>query len=169
MLQKLMVLLFISGDPLTTETLAKLSQSTVEDVTKGIPQIKEYLKQAGLDLMLNGNEVSIVTQAQYAPLVTSLWIDELHNELTPAALQVLTLVAYLGNPTRQDISFIRGVQSSQSIRSLVVKGYIRRDGEVCTLTEDALKQLGVTKVEDLPEYMTVQKDLKEKLETAKKD
>lgn len=78
---------------------------------------------------------------------------------------MLTLVAYLGSPTREEISYIRGVQSSQSIRTLTVRGLIVRQGEVCTLTSDALKQLGVTKVEELPDYDTLHASLVEKLES----
>ena len=76
---------------------------------------------------------------------------------------MLTLVAYLGTPTREEISYIRGVQSAQSIRTLTVRGLINREGEKCVLTDDALKQLGVTKSENLPDYETIHTSLTEKL------
>lgn len=167
MQQKILVLLFISGEPLTLETISKLSGISVEEINKFIPELKQYLKEGGFDLLVNQNELSIITQPQHAQLVTSLWIQELHGDLTPAALQVLTIVAYLSNPTKQDISFIRGVQSNQSIRTLMVKGYLTIEKDVCTLTMDALKHLGITKIEELPEYENLHKELTEKLEKAK--
>jgi hypothetical protein len=45
-----------------------------------------------------------------------------------------------------------------------VRGLIARQGEKCLLTEDALKQLGVTKVEALPDYEAIHLSLIEKLE-----
>jgi segregation and condensation protein B len=97
--------------------------------------------------------------------VESFWKEELKGELTPAALQVLTLVAYMGEPTREQISYIRGVQSSQSIRTLTVRGLLTRTGEVCVLSLDACKQLGITKPEELPDYETIHKELTEKITT----
>jgi segregation and condensation protein B len=109
--------------------------------------------------------LSVVTKPEQAALVESWTKDELKGELTPAALQVLTLVAYLGYPTREQISYIRGVQSTQSIRVLTVRGLINRVGEVCSLTTESLKQLGITKVEELPEYEKMHKELLEKLQS----
>jgi hypothetical protein len=45
----------------------------------------------------------------------------------------------------------------------MVRGLIERKGEVCTLTTDSFKQLGITKVEDLPEYGKIHADLVEKV------
>lgn len=164
MLQKVITLLYLSGDPIHISVLASLIGVTEEEVSAGIPELKTALTTIGLSLLENNNELSLVTQPVYANLVEAFWKEELKGELTPASLQVLTLVAYLGNPTREAISYIRGVQSSQSIRTLTVRGLIARTGEVCTLTTDALKQLGVTHVEELPDYATLHKELHEKLE-----
>jgi hypothetical protein len=57
------------------------------------------------------------------------------------------------------------LQSSQSIRALTVRGLITRVGEVCSLTAESLKQLGITKVEELPEYQKIHGELLEKLQS----
>ena len=164
MLQKLITILFLSGDSLTVSMLAKILASTQEEVEKYIPELQTSLNTIGLALLQSGEGLSIVTQANQASVVKAFWEEELKGELTPAAIQVLTLVAYLGGATREQISYIRGVQSSQSIRTLTVRGLIKRDGEMCTLTDDSLKQLGVTKAENLPDYETINASLQEKLE-----
>jgi hypothetical protein len=46
-----------------------------------------------------------------------------------------------------------------------VRGLITRVGEICSLTADSLKQLGITKVEELPEYEKMHSDLLEKLQS----
>ena len=163
MLQKLVTLLFISGDPIPVATLATLLEVPVQEVEKELPSAVIVLRDVGLDLLQGPEGVTIVTQAQNASLVEAFWKQELQGDLTPAALQVLTLVGYLENPTREEISYVRGVQSSQSIRALTVRGLISRSGEVCTLTTEAMQHLGITDVSQLPDYETIHAELVEKI------
>lgn len=163
MLQKVVTLLYLSGEPISLEKLGGLLAVSTEEVLACCGELSEKLEGLGLSLLVNNNEYSIVTRPEQAELVEVFRKEELEGELSPAALQVLTLVAYLGNPTREQISYTRGVQSSLSIRTLTVRGLIQRSGEVCTLTTDSLKQLGITRVEEMPEYESIHKDLSEKL------
>ena len=165
MLDKVITLLFISGDPIKPEKIAELLTVTKEEIVENAPFIKSKLEEIGLDLLVSNEGMSITTKKEYASLVESLRKDELKGELTPAALQVLTLVAYLGYPTREQISYIRGVQSTQSIRALVVRGLINKIGEICSLTTESLKTLALTKVEELPDYDSIHKNLLEKLQS----
>lgn len=165
MLEKVITLLFLSGDAIPMRKLADFLGITQEEVTENIPFVKSKLEELGLTLLVSNEGLSIVTKPEQSALIERWTKKELQGELTPAALQVLTLVAYLGYPTREQISYIRGVQSSQSIRSLMVRGLITRVGEICSLTAESLKQLGITKVEELPEYEKMHKDLLEKLQT----
>ncbi len=165
MLEKVITILFVSGDPTPLQKIVDLLGITKEELLQNLPALKSTLEAAGLTLLVNTDEIAIVTKPEQAELVEAFKKDELKGDLTPAALQVLTLVAYLGYPTREQISYIRGVQSSQSIRTLAVRGLIARSGEVCTLTADSLRQLGITTVEELPEYQTMHKNLLEKLES----
>jgi segregation and condensation protein B len=165
MLEKVITLLFLSGDAIPMRKLADFLGITQEEVTENIPFVKSKLEELGLTLLVSNEGLSIVTKPEQSALIERWTKEELQGELTPAALQVLTLVAYLGYPTREQISYIRGVQSSQSIRSLMVRGLITRVGEICSLTAESLKQLGITKVEELPEYEKMHKDLLEKLQT----
>ena len=164
MLQKLVTILFLSGESLSVTTIASILQSTVEEVEKSIPELKKALENIGLTLLDANHQLAIVTSGEQSQLVETFWKEELQGDLTPAALQVLTLAAYLGNGTREQISYIRGVQSTQSLRALTVRGLLTRNGEVCTLTFDALKHLGITKTDELPEYQTIHAQLLEKLE-----
>lgn len=163
MLKKIITILYLSGEPIRLEALAKLMDEDKEDIEKNLAEVKASLESIGLTLLSAEDGLSIVTQPEQAKLVEAFWVEELQGELTPASLQVLTLVAYLGSPTREEISYVRGVQSSQSIRTLTVRGLISRHGEQCRLTGDALKQLGVTAVEELPDYASVHADLSGKL------
>ena len=165
MLQRIITILFLSGDPLPITTVASILETTSKEIQDHLKELDVALSSIGLSLLQSTDGISIVTQSSQSLLVEKFWKEELKGELTPATLQVLTLAAYLGNGTREQISYIRGVQSSQSIRTLTVRGLITRTGEVCTLTSDALKQLGITRIEELPEYQKIHNELIEKLET----
>lgn len=163
MIQKLVTLLYLSGEPISLDRLASILLVPKEEILAVQEEFSKKVEEVGLSLLVANNEYSLVTQPAQAELVTAFRKEELEGELTPAALQVLTLVAYLGSPTREEISYTRGVQSSQSIRTLTVRGLLERKGEVCTLTSDSLKQLGIVSVEELPEYVSIHKELTEKL------
>ena len=163
MIERIVTLLYLSGEALSLPTLSSLLQVDVATIEGELDTLQTKLQSIGLQLLRNEDSLSIVTDVKQAGLVEQFWKEELKGDLTPAALQVLSLVAYLGNPTRQTISFIRGVQSSQSIRTLAVRGFIKREGEVCQLTGDALKQLGITSVEALPQYETIRAELLDKI------
>jgi segregation and condensation protein B len=165
MLEKVITLLFLSGDPIAIKKMAEFLKITPEEIMENIPFVKTKVEEIGLTLIVSNEGISLATQGSQSSLVEEWTKIELQGELTPAALQVLTLVAYLGYPTREQISYIRGVQSSQSIRTLAVRGLVARVGEICSLTADSLKYLGITKVEELPEYVTMHADLLEKLQS----
>lgn len=164
MLEKVITLLFLSGEAIPQRKLADFLGISQEEITENTPFVKSKLEEIGLTLLVSNEGLSIVTKPEQSELVETWTKEELQGELTPATLQVLTLVAYLGYPTREQISYIRGVQSSQSIRTLTVRGLVTRVGEICSLTENSLKQLGITKVEELPDYEKMHKDLLEKLQ-----
>lgn len=165
MLERIVTILYLSGEPIALTDLASLLKIDQKEIESILPTIEQKVKEVGLHLLHNGDELSIVTDPAQAPLVEQFWKEELKGDLTPATLQVLTIIAYLGSPTRQQISFVRGVQSSQSIRTLAVRGLIRREGEICILTSDALKQLGVLHVTELPQYETIHADLVDKMKS----
>ena len=165
MLEKVITILFLSGDVVSTKKLADFLGIKNEEVLENVPYVKSKLEEIGLTLLVSNEGLSIVTKPEQSQIIESWRKEEFKGELTPAALQVLSLIAYLGYPTREQISYIRGVQSFQSIRVLAVRGLINRVGEICSLTAESLKQLGITKVEELSEYENMHKNLLDKLQS----
>lgn len=166
MLEKIITILYISGEPISINSIAELLQIESKSIEEILPSVENKIKEIGLLLLKNKDEISIVTDPSQAQIVEGFWKEELKGDLTPATLQVLSIIAYLGNPTRQTISYIRGVQSAQSIRTLSVRGLIKREAEICTLTGEALKHLGITKIEELPQYENIRSELLEKIKVS---
>ena len=164
MLQNIVTILYVSGDVVLVTKIATLLETTVEEIEKVLTGVDPLLQPLGLALLRSQDSVAVVSQQNQATVIEKFWKEELKGDLTPAALQVLTLVAYLDKGTREEISYIRGVQSAQSIRALTVRGLISRNAEVCSLTSEALKHLGITSIEELPDYKVIQAQLREKLD-----
>ena len=82
--------------------------------------------------------------------------------LSPAALEVLTIIAYNQPITRSFIDDVRGVDSSGVVNSLVEKELIEEAGRLdipgrpvlFKTTENFLRCFGLTSIEDLPPLPT---------------
>jgi segregation and condensation protein B len=71
----------------------------------------------------------------------------------------LSIISYAGPITRADIEYIRGVNSSFTVRSLLMRGLIEREVDpkranayIYSASFDLLRHLGLSNNEDLPEY-----------------
>lgn len=159
-LAELETLLFQYGDPISLKKISNVLEIDKNKAQNLIDQYQNLLEnddKRGLILLKNdGNSVQLVTKPDLNHITEQLAEDEFNEELTPAVLEVLTIVAYLGPVQRSDIDFIRGVNSGYTLRRLLMRGLIERERDgrsyTYTVTFDFLKHLGLNKVEDLPEY-----------------
>ena len=161
LIAKIEAVLFVHGEPLKVKRLASLVGSSEAQVEKALEDLKNILsdENRGLDLMKNKDEVQLVTATELTNIVEKLTKEELDTKLTPAALETLSIIAYLGPCTRALIDFIRGVNSAFMLRSLMVRGLVERredkqktGGYIYQITFDFLKHMGVSSPEELPEY-----------------
>ena len=74
-------------------------------------------------------------------------------------METLAIVAYSGPVPRAEIDFIRGVNSSFTLRNLLISGLVEREINpkdrrtfIYKPSMDFLRFLGLGKLEDLPEY-----------------
>ena len=158
---KIEAVLFIHGEPMQLKKLANTVGSTEKQVKDSLTQMKEALQQEsrGLDLVISGDKVQLVTAPELSPIVEKLTKEELDTKLTPASLETLSIVAYLGPCSRALIEFIRGVNSAFILRSLMIRGLVERKSDpdransyVYQVTFDFLKHMGVSSSQELPDY-----------------
>ena len=158
---KIEVVLFVHGEPMKIRRLASLVKTSDAQIEEALNGLKEKLgnEDRGLDLMRSKDEVQLVTAAELTDIVEKLTKEELDTKLTPAALETLSIIAYLGPCTRALIDYIRGVNSAFMLRSLMVRGLVERGedkektgGYVYQITFDFLKHMGVSTPGELPEY-----------------
>lgn len=159
-------LLFFKGEPVTVVFLAKTLGVPEDEVRTGLEELKQSLSGRGIVLMQNDNEYMFGTAPQMGPVIETLLKEELSRELGKAGLETLATVLYRGPILRSEINYIRGVNSNYILRSLLVRGLIEKvdQGGRSTAyrpTFELLSYMGVSKVEDLPEYKETEKAVEE--------
>ena len=121
-------------------------------------QRRVRLAGGGLALQRQGDKVQMVTAPEIAPYVERLLGLDLSSRLSPAALEVLAIIAYRQPITRAEIEAIRGVNCDGVLRTLSSKGLV---GEIGRLeqagrpilygtTFEFLQYFGLHGVQDLP-------------------
>lgn len=167
-------LLFSLGKPLSRSELQKILPASAEEVSSAILEISAKKSHGGIVLVDDGNVVELRVASDSAELIQRVRRDESSREIGRAGLETLSAILYCGPLPRSEIDFIRGVNSSQTIRTLLMRGLIRKTsggkGERSVYyeaTTELLSELGVTGVHDLPEYAQKREEL-EQLEKAYK-
>ena len=154
-------LLFIHGEPLAYQKIGKiLGISATEAKTLAAELGKRLSAQdRGLTLVRNDDQAQLATKPAFAGIVEDFVKAELTEDLAPASLETLAIVAYFGPISRSRIDYQRGVNSSFILRSLLIRGLVERHPDpvhpntyLYQPSFDLLKYLGVNAQTDLPEY-----------------
>lgn len=165
---KLEALLFISGESVAETRLAELLGVKKEELKSAVAELgKRYAADAhsGLMLIEHNGRVEMATKKDLTILVESFTKATLQDALSKAALEVLSIIAYRAPIARSEIEAIRGVNCSYTLRALLIRGLIERQGN----PEDArgyvyrpsfqfLEHLGLSRLEDLPDFATLSTD-----------
>ena len=161
---KLEALLFAYGEPLEKKRAARILGVSEEEIAHAAVSLHASLTAAerGLMLLKSGEELQLVTKPEFQAIMQDVMKSEMQEELTPAALETMSIVAYGGPIARSEIDYIRGVNSSFSIRSLLIRGLVERfphpeRAQVYLYRPSALflKHIGMESEGTLPEYQTL--------------
>lgn len=157
--QALEAILFIAGEPLEKKEAAKLLGIEPKQLAAVSNALEEQLKGRGLVLVETEHELELRTTPEASAFGKKLREAELSRDLGKAGLETLAVIAYQGGATRSEIDWVRGVNSTASVRTLLMRGLIEgREDEAdrrryrYTITSDALAHLGAARKEDLPRF-----------------
>jgi len=152
-------LLFASGEPLEKKRLATLLDIKDSELAVALKALKAQLDGHGVSIIETEEEVEMRTSADATGIVKKLRESELARDLGKASLETLAVVAYQSGATRGEVDWVRGVNSSASLRTLLMRGLIEgREDERdkrrirYSLTTEALAHLGLARVGDLPRF-----------------
>jgi segregation and condensation protein B len=152
-------ILFAAGEPLSKKRLASLLGVSADALQTAANDLRATLEGRGLSLIETGEELDLRTSPDAADAVKKLRESELSRDLGKAGLETLALILYKDGATRGEIDWVRGVNSSTALRSLLLRGLINRTEDPTDRrraryepTPEALAHLAAGKVSDLPRY-----------------
>lgn len=157
-LAKVEALLFANGDPMALEKISGILKIKKDKCRELLDEYKGKLEEEerGLALIEKDGKVQLVTKPELSDTVKKIIEEDFAEEPTPAAMETLAIIAYLGPIPKTDIDFIRGVNSGYTLRNLLIRGIVERKREGHTheyrVTFDFLKHLGLKSIEELPDY-----------------
>jgi len=160
--QKIEAILFMDGGPVTKKDLAKILDFSIEEIESGISNLRDNLDGHGLILIEKDDTIVLGTHKDLSDVIEKMRKAELEKELTKASLETISIILYRDGATRNDIDYIRGVNSSFILRTLMIRGLIERDLNpndkrqyVYKPTIDLLAYLGVSNIEEIPRFQEI--------------
>ena len=155
-------LLFVMGeDGLTLEQIEEVLNVNNEEAKKLVSELKKDYEDdnRGIRIEFLGNRYKLTTKEEHKEYYKKLIENPITNKLSQAALETLAIIAYNEPITRVKVDKLRGVGSTQLIRKLVAKGFIKESGRselpgrpiLYTTTNEFLDYFGLSSIEDLPD------------------
>jgi segregation and condensation protein B len=166
-------LIFISQDPLTADRIKAVLEDDVptEDIQKSIDELAASYDSGdrGIRIIRTGGGYIFATRPDHDHWVRLLLQIERKNRLSSAALETLCTIAYNPDTTQAEISALRGVDSSGTLKTLLDKKLIRIVGRkkapgnplVYRTSEKFLQYFGLNSLEELPTEEEISKILQE--------
>ena len=154
-------ILFVVGDEgITLKELSDtlgVSESKVKEILSNLRHDYES-NERGLRISFLGNTFKLTTKSEHKMYYEKLVTDSKTFTLSNASLEVLAIIAYNEPITRVKIDEIRGVSSSQIVRKLLARGFIKECGKDNSIgkpnlyktTNEFLDYFGLATKEDLP-------------------
>jgi segregation and condensation protein B len=168
--QKVEGLLFVAGaEGISVDAIANLTGyakpavlALLEDLSKSY----EANPQTALKLIQTGGTYKLVTKPELASILEKYFDRSARAGLSPAALEILSIVAYRQPITRIEIDQIRGVHSGTTLQNLVLRNMLKVQGRLDEpgrpktygTTTEFLDYFGLKQISDLPKLEKVEAD-----------
>lgn len=154
-------ILFASGEPVEAARIAEALELEIEVVTGALWELARSLDErgSGICLLRLGSKYQLCSRVEYAQQVRSVLDIKKNTPLSPAAFEVLAVVAYNQPVTKAYIEQIRGVDCSGVVSTLCQKGLLEEKGRLDLpgrpllygTTPDFLRCFCLSSLADLPE------------------
>lgn len=155
-------LLFVVGEEgLTFDQIEDVLEINEEESKDLVKELKSRYEEddRGLRIDFLGNRFKITTKFEHKEYYQKLIENPTTNFLSQAALETLAIIAYNEPVTRIQVDKLRGVASSQMIRKLVAKGFIKEVGRsdmpgrpiLYETTSEFLDYFGLPNIDALPD------------------
>jgi segregation and condensation protein B len=153
-------LLFATDQPLPVKKLVELLGTEKECVSEAIELLRQEYESTHRAFQVEeiAGGYQLLSRPEYHQWICLLEKKNIESKLSPAAMETLAIIAYKQPILRATIEAIRGVESSQILRSLIEKGLVKIVGKDESLgrpllygtTRRFLEYFGLNSLSDLP-------------------
>lgn len=165
-------LLFWRAEPQSVKKLAAALAVDEPAIQSGLEGLAAKLSNRGVRLVVKDDQATLGTAPELGELLERLTKEELSADLGRAGLETLTVVLYRGPAAKSEIDYLRGVNSSFTLHHLLVRGLIEkkinpRDARSVLYqpTFELMSHLGLVRLNELPEYDLIKKQIDDFLQT----
>lgn len=158
-------LLFTLG-PMAKKELRRMLPVSDEELATALIALHE--RKGGIVLVDDGSTVELRTAPDSSAMLEKVRKEEYAQGVGRAGMEALAAILYRGPLTRSEIDFIRGVNSAQTLRTLAMRGLVRKVPNpkdersfLYEATTETLAHLGADRVSDLPDYASIRQKLAE--------
>ena len=152
---------FATGRPVTKNELILALEISAEDIDNIIKSMQEEYKKEdrGIELISIENSYQLCTKKELYEYIYPILDKRSKPNLSNAALETLSIIAYNPKITRAEIEAIRGVSADACVYKLLEYGLIEEAGKIdlpgkpmsYKTTGDFLRMFGYNSLGDLPE------------------
>jgi segregation and condensation protein B len=151
-------LLFVAGEPLSIQQIAKLVRGTEVEVAATLQRIEADYADRGIVVREAGGGYRFATSPLARNAVEAYLLPPKTTLSTPA-MEALAIVAHMQPVTKSEIESIRGVNSDSVVSTLLDRNLIAEAGRkdvvgrplLYTTTPFFLESFGLRSLDDLPD------------------
>lgn len=167
-------ILFASGKEVEIEKLMSVLELSRKEIELIVGQMRlEYQeKNHGIEIIKVNNCYQMTTKKELFDYIYPLFDNRAKPNLSSAAMETLSIIAYNPKITRAEIDNIRGVSTDGVLYKLQEYNLIEDAGKMDApgrptmyrVTNEFLKTFGLSSLDDLPELPKIKEEMPEQLE-----
>ncbi|WP_028505127.1 SMC-Scp complex subunit ScpB [Ruminococcus sp. FC2018] len=160
MLPVVEAVLFAGGEPVEASRLCEITGLVKQELEQVICALEDRYKDpgSGIELLRLNDSYQLATKQEFAAYIKSALEIKKNSQLSPAALETLTIIAYNQPVTKGFVENVRGVDSSGVVNSLVEKDLLAEAGRLdlpgrpiaYKTTDNFLRAFKLSSLKDLP-------------------
>jgi segregation and condensation protein B len=165
-------LIFVSLEPLSLEKIKNVcTDFEGREIEEALHELLEDYRnnEKGIQISQAAGGYLLATKPVYDPYIRKFLRVDRKNRLSPAAMETLSTVAYHQPITLAEISALRGVDSSHSMKTLLQKRLVKIVGRkkspgkplIYRTSNRFLSYFGLESLKDLPSETEIAKILEE--------
>ena len=166
-------MLFAAGREVNVKEIMNVLELGKDDIDKTIMNMKLKYEErnSGLEILKVDDNYQICTKKEYYEYICPLFDNRAKPNISGAALETLSIIAYNPNITKAEIEAIRGVNSDGTVYKLLEFDLIEESGRLNApgrptmykVTSKFMKMFGITSLDELPELPRYKLDENEQI------